>query len=121
MDPSKPPGSWGSTDPSERENRACPRISNHFKTYCQSLLAEDELPWSVEIREISYRGLSMVCHRHFEPGTVMRIGLMHRKQGTLTARAVHVSATPEGDWAIGCVFSEKLEDNELRNWLKDNP
>jgi hypothetical protein len=62
--------------------------------------------------------LKIISRRRFEPGTVLRIGLIHEQAGLLMARAVHVTPTPEGAWAIGCSFPKKLRDEELRAWLQ---
>jgi hypothetical protein len=77
----------------------------------------DELLWSVRIQDLSRQGLKIVSHRRFEPGTILRIGLIHEKSGILMARAVHVTPTPEGNWTIGCTFPKKLDENELDEWL----
>src|SRR5713101_7518899 len=122
MNPPPPPSKDRShPDPSRPENRAWPRFPGRFKTYCQSLKEDDELLWSVQIKDLSRQGLKIVSHRHFQPGTILRIGLIHEKAVSLVARAVHVTPTTEGDWLIGCVFAQKLDDNELQNWLKDKP
>ena len=101
------------SNPAKGENRASPRFPSQFKTYCQSIKGEDELLWSVRVEELSCQGLKIISRRRFEPGTVLRIGLM--------ARAVHVTPTPEGAWAIGCSFPKKLRDEELRAWLQQEP
>jgi len=78
----------------------------------------DDLLWSVQIQDLSLQGLKIISHRRFEPGTILRIGLIHDKGGVLVARAVYVTPTPEGDWTIGCTFPKKLDENELRDWLQ---
>jgi hypothetical protein len=112
----------GSRDSSRRSNpgehRASPRFPSQVRTYCQSIKGEDELLWSVRIEELSAQGVKIISHRRFEPGTILRIGLIHEKAGPLMARAVHVAPTPEGAWAIGCSFPKKLRDDELRAWLE---
>ena len=105
-------------NPARKENRASPRFPSHFKTYCQTIPGEDELLWSVNVEEVSCQGLKIISHRRFEPGTVLRIGLIHEQAGLLMARAVHVTPAPEGGWAIGCSFPKKLRDEELRAWLQ---
>jgi len=121
MNPPKPPSRdpMRRNKPTRRENRASPRFPSHVKTFCQSIPGEDELLWSVKVDEISYEGLRIISHRRFEPGTVLRIGLIRDKAGLVMARAVHVSQTPEGDWAIGCIFPKKLNEEELRAWLEE--
>jgi hypothetical protein len=104
--------------PNKSDKRACPRFPSHVKTFCQSIKKEDELLWSVQVEELSCQGLKIVCHRRFEPGTVLRVGLIHEKAGLLMARAVRVSPTPEGDWVIGCTFPKNLKEDEMRAWLE---
>ena len=104
----------------KREKRACPRFSSHVKTYCQSIKGEDDLFWSVQVAELSRQGAKVITHRRFEPGTVLRIGLIREKAGVLMARAIRVSPCPENDWVIGCAFPKKLEEDELRSWIDSN-
>src|SRR5262245_12423029 len=104
----------------EREKRACPRFPTHFKTYCQSIMGEDDLFWSVQVEELSRQGAKVTTYRRFEPGTVLRIGLIREKAGVLMARAIRVSPGPENDWVIGCAFPKKLEEDELRSWIGSN-
>ena len=116
----------GSNDPfqrpqsAKREKRACPRFPSHVKTYCQSIKKEDDLFWSVQVAELSRQGAKVITHRRFEPGTVLRIGLIREKAGVLMARALRVSPGPENDWVIGCTFPKKLEEDESRSWIDSN-
>jgi len=116
----------GSHDPlqrlksAKREKRACPRFLSHVKTFCRSIKGEDDLFWSVQVAELSCQGAKVITHRRFEPGTVLRIGVIREKAGVLMARAIRVSAGPEDDWVIGCTFPKKLEENELRSWIDSN-
>lgn len=122
MYPPPPPSKdYPRSNPARPENRAWPRYPGRFKTYCQSINEGDELLWSVQIRDFSAQGLKIVSHRRFEPGTILRIGLIHEKAAPIVAQAIHVTPTTEGDWLIGCVLPEKLEDNELKDWLKEKP
>lgn len=121
MDPHPPLSSdCPRSNPFKKENRAWPRFPGRFKTYCHALKEDDDLLWSVQIRDLSRQGLKIVTHRHFEPGTILRIGLIHEKAVPLVARAIHVTPTPEGDWSIGCTFPKKLEEDELREWIQEN-
>jgi len=102
-----------------KENRAWPRYPGRFRTYCQSIKEDEDLLWSVQINDVSRQGLRIISHRRFEPGTILRIGLIHEKDVPLVARAVHAFQTPEGDWSIGCTFPEKLKEEELQIWLQE--
>jgi hypothetical protein len=106
---------------SRKENRAWPRFPGRFRTYCQSIKEDEDLLWSVQINDLSRQGLRIISHRRFEPGTILRVGLIHEKDVPLVVRAVHVTPTPEGDWSIGCTFPHKLEEDELRLWLQEKP
>jgi len=86
----------------------------------QSIKGEDDLFWSVQVAELSRQGAKVITHRRFEPGTVLRIGLIREKAGVLMARALRVSPGPENDWVIGCTFPKKLEEDELRSWIDSN-
>jgi hypothetical protein len=121
MKQSKPPSydSLQRSNPSNEENRAWPRFPSRFRTYCQSLREDDKLLWSVQIKDFSAQGLKILSHRRFEPGTVLRIGLIHKKAGVLLTRTIHITPTPEGDWSIGCTFPQKLNEDEMRPWLQE--
>jgi hypothetical protein len=106
-------------NPHKKENRAWPRYPRRFKTYCQSIKEDDELLWSVQIQDLSRQGLKLVSHRCFEPGTILRIGIIHERGTLLVARAVHATQTTEGDWTIGCTFPRKLDEEEMRAWLEE--
>src|SRR5260370_34474103 len=107
------------SNPGQKENRAWPRYPGRFKTYCQSTKEDDELLWSVQVKDLSRQGLKLLSHRRFEPGTILRIGLIHEQGMVLVARAVHVTPTPEGDWSIGCALPKKLDEEEMRAWLEE--
>ncbi len=121
MRPLPPPSRDASpcSNPSRKENRAWPRFPGRFRTYCQSIKEDEDLLWSVQINDVSRQGLRIISHRRFEPGTILRIGLIHEKDVPLVARAVHAFQTPEGDWSIGCTFPEKLKEEELQIWLQE--
>lgn len=120
MRPPPPPSRDSSrrSNPTKGENRAAPRFPSHVKTFCQSIKGDDELLWSVRVEELSSEGVKIISRRRFEPGTILRIGLIREKAGLLLARAVHVTPASEGGWAIGCSFPKKLRDDELRAWLQ---
>jgi hypothetical protein len=107
------------SNPRKKENRAWPRYPGRFKTYCQSIKEGDELLWSVQVKDLSRQGLKLLSHRRFEPGTILRIGIIHEKGRVLMARAVHATQTPEGDWSIGCTFPKKIDEEEMRAWLEE--
>jgi hypothetical protein len=104
----------------KRERRACPRFPSHVKTYCQSIKGDDDLFWSVQVEELSRQGAKVITYRRFEPGTVLRIGLIREKAEVLLARAIRVSPSPKDDWVTGCAFPKKLEEDELRSWIDRN-
>ena len=105
------------SDSPKRENRECPRFPSHFRTFCQSIQEDDELLWSVQVEELSRQGVKIISHRRFEPGTILRIGLIHEKARVLMARAIRVSPSLENDWVIACSFPKELEDDEFQSWV----
>ena len=90
----------------EREKRAWPRFPSHVKTYCRSIMGEDELFWSVQVAELSRQGAKVITHRRFEPGTVLRIGVIREKAGVLIARDSHLSR-PRGRLGYRLRLSEE--------------
>jgi PilZ domain len=122
MGPSQPPSFDSPHRPGrpKREGRAWPRFPSQVKAFCQSVKAEDEVPWLIRVQDLSCQGLKIVSRHRFEPGTILRIGSTHEKTGVLLARALYIVPSAEGQWEIGCSFAKKLDEAELQAWLQEN-
>ncbi len=59
----------------------------------------------------------MVSSRVFEPKTQLLLLL----KTVVEARVVHVRASSDGEWALGCAFIKELAEEELDSLLGDWP
>jgi hypothetical protein len=62
------------------------------------------------------------CHSSCYPPTNSSIGDADDDAGkapVIVARVVHVSAAPEGKWAVDCAFLKELSEGDLLAWLKE--
>ena len=113
--PEKPPG---------RECRVYERQACALPTACRPAAAfnNKEATWSAVIRDISAGGIRLVLRRRFEPGTGLAIELPGNDETyTVLAKVIHVRATDDGSWALGCRFISELGDSEVERLLAATP
>lgn len=81
-----------------------------------SLCSVKEKRASVRIRDISTGGIGLLFTEPVEPGTVLTLELQNAERTvtrTVLARAVHVRPVGQGEWALGCTFLSRLEEDEV--------
>ena len=74
---------------------------------------------SARVRDISVGGANLLVDRLFETGQLLSLELPHAGgDNTHTVLACVVRAIPEGEnqWALGCVFSRELTDDDLEGF-----
>jgi hypothetical protein len=97
------------------DRRAHPRHEIDIATKCHSLSDDSDLP--ARIRNVSRSGVRLVVQRPVTEGTMIRMDLPGLPEGlhtTFLACVTNVTALPDGQWALGCVFSLELSDSEIR-------
>jgi c-di-GMP-binding flagellar brake protein YcgR len=75
---------------------------------------------SAVVLNISRGGMALLIGQHFEPGTILTVGLDSTTQDflpPLKARVVHAQQRPNGDWVLGCAFVRPLTDEDLQALL----
>jgi hypothetical protein len=81
-------------------------------------------PWPARIQAISAGGLSLVLSRRFETGTRLNLELENPTEQyhrTLIVRVVKVERSSQGEWNLGCVTDEKLDEDELPHFEAEPP
>ena len=88
---------------------------------CQPVTAlEAGNNWPIQARDISERGVAIVVCRRFEPGTLLAVHLTDQSQTEMSMPLARVQRVlPSGTaWLLGCVWADKLENNDLDCLLK---
>lgn len=120
MSRSNQPKKAAESPPVARDRRASVRYLSKLGASCQTSAEGKEERWPAKVHDISLEGLGLVAPRSFELGTLLGIDLQS-PDGVLTytmsARVVHAREMPEGKWQIGCSFSRKLTNEELKSLL----
>jgi c-di-GMP-binding flagellar brake protein YcgR len=108
--------------PASQERRLWVRYPAELQTNVQ-LAAEAETAqptrFSVSVRDISLGGANLLADRAFETGQMLGIELPQAgKDESHTVLACIVRVVPEGpgQWALGCVFSRELTDEDLEGF-----
>jgi serine/threonine protein kinase len=100
---------------SRSERRTDSRQPSALCGLCRPVEGEEEYRWSIQVKNISVSGISMLVSRRFEIGTPLSIELGATKKSpsrTLIARVVRIEAYPGRRWETGCTFLRKLSDEE---------
>ena len=70
-----------------------------------------------KIRDISRGGANLILEREVQPGQLVNLELpLSDGDLTLPACAVRAEQEPSGRWALGCVFSRELSDEDLERF-----
>lgn len=72
--------------------------------------------WSGWASDVSNGGMCLRAERRFEQGTLLRIQIRPGADADTAlplARVVHVRATGDGKWVIGCQFARTLGQEDL--------
>jgi len=103
-----------------RECRVYERQACELPTACRpaASFANKESAWGATICDISVGGIRLVLRRRFEPGTGLAIELPGADEPyTVLAKVVHVKATANSCWALGCQFISELSESEVERLL----
>lgn len=109
------PGVGGQVGADDRRVRV--RYPSGAQTTFQPLNGVVQPRHPARVRNISRSGINLIVPRGFEPGGMLSIDLPDpdgKSSYTVLACVVHASALPDGQWSVGCTFSQELTDAELR-------
>jgi DNA-binding response OmpR family regulator len=73
--------------------------------------------WWGRLRDVSVSGVRLLLNRRFEPGTLLVLdvpGSVGEDGHQLFACVVRVAPGAGGGWELGCTFTQRLTENELR-------
>jgi hypothetical protein len=104
-----------------RERRAWTRYPAHLETFCRQAIGGPEMCWSGIIQNISRGGMRLFMHRRFEPGALLKVDVplpVEQPTPYLMSRVIYATLQPNGSWALGCAFTEELEEDYMGTILK---
>jgi serine/threonine protein kinase len=97
------------------ERRTAARFSSAQCGLCQPLEGDEAYRWSVQVKNISAAGVSLLITRRFEIGTPLLIELGATRTApsrTLVACVVRLERYDKKRWVMGCKFHERLTEEE---------
>jgi hypothetical protein len=83
---------------------------------------KEEVLWVARIQDICCEGVRLLVMRRFEPGTLLRLDVPGKSQeGPLLvqARVIRVIPYPNGSFGLGCTFSRRLTEEEMKDLTID--
>ncbi len=104
--------------PKKFENRVWKRFAVDRVVFCKPAEGDEEAAKSALVQNISRGGMKLVSAHQYEPGTVIKIGKTSNASSWLMARVVYASAAKGENWAMGCVFIPKLNEEALKEWIQ---
>lgn len=101
----------------EAERRVWVRYPANLQATWQAAQAPEER-LSARVRDISRGGINLVVQRRLQPGDLLSVELPRSDQATHSVLACIIRVEPlaEGEWALGCVFSCELGDEDLEGF-----
>jgi PilZ domain len=103
------------------ERRAWARYPTHLETFCRQAIGGPEMCWSGIIQNISRGGIQLIMHRRFEPGALLKVDVplpVEQPAPYLISRVIYATLQPNGTWALGCAFTEELDEDYMWTILK---
>jgi hypothetical protein len=101
-----------------RERRKTVRHSTRLHTSCLVIKAAEEGTWLTRIRNVSAKGIGLICQRSFKVGTLLTLewpAIPPMIGKTRLVRVKNVRAQPGNHvWIVGGSFLSKLSPVELQ-------
>jgi len=98
------------------ERRVWVRYPSKAQTIVKPINNGVDTRFSSRVRNVSRGGLSLVVNKQFQPGELLSIelpGTNEQETDTVLACIIHVHASADKQWVLGCTFSEELNEQEL--------
>jgi hypothetical protein len=99
------------------ERRAHPRFPTDVATNCRPVSGGSD--FRVRVRNVSRGGLNFLTERRMDPGTLLQVDLPQSGPGTeaaVLACVMHCMMQTDGQYSVGCSFSDELGDEELQEF-----
>jgi serine/threonine protein kinase len=100
------------------ERRATVRFRSKKGGAVQPLSVGKQDEWDATIRDVSADGVGLVLPRRFEPRTVLSLNLAATEAEParrLFVRVVRVTTLASRRWLVGCVFANRLGEEEVQD------
>src|SRR5437764_3575974 len=105
---------WQANGQAPEERRSRSRYPSDLATAVRPLDGEVRLP--ARVQDVSCGGVGLVVHQALEPGEVLGVEVPAAagpSTSVVLACVVHVRPHGEGEWVLGCSFSEDLSGEDL--------
>jgi hypothetical protein len=112
-------GSADPVSPAQDDRRVWARYPADIKTNAQLNGKSQPERIAVAVRDISLGGANIEVERSFAPGEMLSLELPRSAGGethTVLACVVRVEQPEAGKWALGCVFSRELTQEDLEGF-----
>ena len=103
------------------ERRAFVRFPFNQETYCAAHNGFGHERWRVRVRDISLAGLGLIAPAKVECNSNLVVNLQVGGNGysrPLIVQVVRCEALSEGGWLLGCKFTRRLSDADLRSLIR---
>ena len=101
--------------------REVPRFGCPERSRLRVIIRPSFLPITVAVYDVSAKGIGLLSEMHVEPGAVLAIfwnfGGASRWR-TIRARAVRLTARPDGGWIVGCIFQDQVQQTDVEALLR---
>jgi c-di-GMP-binding flagellar brake protein YcgR len=106
------------TATTEADRRVWVRYPANLETTYQTPGQAEQKRLSARVRDISQGGINLLTQQSFQPGDLLSVELPAADgQNVHTVLACIVRVNQEGeDWALGCIFSRELGDEDLEGF-----
>ncbi len=105
---------WQGRGPAAEERRARARCRSEVATAVRA--RDGAVCWPARALDVSHAGIALVVPDLLEPGEVLGIEVPAENgaaPSVVLASVVHARQHGEGEWVLGCCFSEELSDADL--------
>src|SRR5258707_8722202 len=113
--PSNAPG-----EEAEDERRVWVRHPSIARITVQTKVDGTDGRVSARVRNVSRGGVNLIVKQGFAAGEMISVdvpGSTPEQASSVLACIVHVTALPDGLFALGCAFSERLDEDDLAGFV----
>ncbi|MBI3412406.1 MAG: PilZ domain-containing protein [Planctomycetes bacterium] len=103
----------------EADRRLWVRFATDVATNVQLASNGQEMRFPARVKDISRGGVSLLVGKTFPAGELISLEFPHtgnHETHTVLACVIRVTAEGPGQWAIGCVFSQELTQEDLESF-----
>jgi hypothetical protein len=108
------------TDPAI-DTRAAPRYTCRARPLLLVGVRPRREPFHVSVKDISVQGAGLLCSEPIEAGSVLSIRWAfgtEESRRTVRAKVIRLAPLLHGGWVLGCVFKERLRQEDLEAFIR---